>query len=279
MIDSFQEKKDDWNERIIDQKILHRDMLRFVMVVLIVMMLGLIYRFENNVSFNHSVKNIEKKIMSGIEEIPVKNKMYFQKIYDSELLNKIVTDFAMVDEQQDVFLGNYIAEKNGYLHSYDFGQGLNEVLLPDYFGENTVITSNNVTLLIQPMGFDEEKSRSLKIDNKLLFDEIYPQTTMIKSFSEKGLKEYIYIKNQNAPYIYNYRLNASDGSKINMENGQIVIVDENGDARIVLNKIKIYDADLILLDNVETQLLGDNILEFRFGNREGLKYPLLVDFV
>lgn len=274
---SFREKIDDWRDKLVDKRILHRDMQRFVLVVVFLLLLGVINKLENNNQQIREEKNISRQsvIFNGLLS---RNKDHFAKMYDLELMNKIVADFGLIDQEKEFGLGNYISDKNGYLQSYDNGNNKFEVFVPDYFGENTVITSNDVTLLIQPLGFDEEKSRSVVSGNKLIYDEIFPHTTVVKNFTEKGLKEYIYLKSSEAPYIYNYRLNASTGNDIGYDNGQIIVFDENKEVKIVLNKAKIYDAKLKLLNDIKFDLLSENILEIRFDNRENLDYPLLIDF-
>ena len=276
MINSFREKFDDWQERLIDKKILQRDIFRFVIFIALILAFGYLYRLQAIEKLDSQI--YVKKIEEKSDNLMIKNKIHLQRIYDNEVLTDIAGYFTIVDFESEQSLGDYVEEKNGYLHSYEINQDKFEVFLPDDFGESTVFASFDTTLLIDAVGYDEEYVYPTKVDEKLVYNDIFPNTAVVKKFSDKGLKEYLFLKDENSPKIFNYRLNVSDDGKIVLNNRQVLILDQDDRERLILNRPRLYDRANNLLTNIQVSLLSDNILEIRITDSNELKYPLLIDF-
>ncbi len=281
MID-FKEKLDILKEEHLTKKILERDILRFSLLVLIVVMFSLALKVDRYIfvdkgmifgyELSRSVENENSWLFAQKED------MKLSRLYEDEKMKEIVSIFPEIDLDFERKLGGIIDTKDGYLNS--FGESKDdfyEILLPYSYDENIVISMNDTTLLMQPLGYDENSLNPIVIGNKLLYKDIFKSVSIVRKFVKDGFKEYVYVENGESNKIFNYKLNVSGDGYVSLENNQIVVYDEEGIERFVLPQVIVKDVNGNNISGVHLSLLGDQVMEIRIDDDKSLNYPLLID--
>lgn len=192
-------------------------------------------------------------------------------------LKEIMNIFPMVLVDQVVSLGEFDDEKGGYYGDYSAAHTDFEVFMPRDYSNQSYFSKNGMALLIQPEGVNIEASIPVVEQNRLIYDEVYKQTSLVREFNENGIKDYIFLKGLSAPDSYFYKLNYY-GGKIDQIGDKIVFLGDMDEEKFVIEPLKVFDASgKQIVNGAEYILHEDDILELKVNVDERYSYPVMID--
>jgi len=278
MINTFRNKITQEQIRQNKSSMMRMDMIRFVLLVLVAVMLGMIYKIENisqkiqmALDNNYEVGKNSEVTLDNISS----NEEKLVRKYNNELMQKYVNYFPEIDQDNEMALGSFVEEKGGYLGNFDKVNTFFELLMPYLYSNELVFSKNEVSVTMSPVGSDAENDVPQIENNKLIYDNVYPGVMAIRKFTSKGMNEYLILKDQSAAKILNYRL-IINGGKARIVGDKLYIVDELNNREIKLMNYQLLDANMNNVGEVSLNQIGVEVVEVRLNFDENVQYPLIL---
>ncbi len=275
---NFKTKLGLFGQRIERERILLHDLWRFVLLTVIILLLGFVFRLEKTQIFdvNEFGIQITKRVDQG-SYLEIKNEgQYFSLFKTDSKWDYVVKSFPEIAYEPFVGLGNLDEIKGGYFGDFDFKTF--ETFLPKSYRDPLFFAKGDCVLLIEPVDYTDEKAEPEIVKERLIYDEVYPGILVIRMFNSLGIKDYFLVKDDVSVKNISFRLNYNGGEVVAEPNGSVVFYDDNNEAKFVISKLIGLDASGRRIDDfLKYQLDGDRLnLVMDFDSNE-VDYPVIID--
>jgi len=254
------------------------DLWRFFIIMSIVILSGLIFKFEEKKIFENNQINSQftKRIEQKIYRIIKNEGQYFPTYRTDSKWDYVLKNFPEMAYEPFVGLGPLDKSKNGYFGDFNFKTF--DTFLPKSYKDALYFSKGDSVLLIEPIGINEEKIEPEIVRERLMYDEIYPGLLVVRMFNNLGIKDYFIVKDVNATREVSFKLNYNGGRTEKEPNGTIVFYDNNGEAKFVISKLIGFDSTGKRIDDWLDYKLDGDILRIVFNFEHiDVSYPLMVD--
>ncbi|MFZ5392255.1 MAG: hypothetical protein ACOZAR_03630 [Patescibacteria group bacterium] len=274
---NFKAKLGYFGRQIEMERVLILDLWRFFIVVTVLVLLGMVFRFEENKIFDSQVSNqLSRRIEQKIHQIIVNEGQYFSSYKTDSRWDYVLKNFPEMAYEPFVGLGRLDETKNGFFGDFDFKTF--ETFLPKSYRDSLYFSKGDSVLLIEPMGINEEKNEPDIVKERLIYDDIYPGVLVVRMFNSLGIKDYFIIKEENSVREIDFKLNYNGGRIEKEPNGTVAFFDESGEAKFVISKLIGVDSSGKRIDDKLEYRLEDNILKIILNIEDSdMNYPLMVD--
>lgn len=269
-------------ENIYQEKMWRLDLLRFVLLVVIFfsISLALMKYSSNDILFGDQGGNkviVAKKIENHLESTKrVQGNDDFEKVIISENLKYVNEYFPFWFKQGGkIGLGEYDSIKQGFSGDYKDGSNF-KVFLARNFDKPYEFRKNDFVLKIFPL--DQIEDQQAETENDwLIYSSVWPSSMVIRGFEENGIKEYIILKDNQVQKKFRYQIETQNGSAVQKENGEVVLLDKDGKEVSQLEKIVVYDVLGNQRNNLAKYYLEKSDILELIIDYSGEDYPLLID--
>jgi len=116
------------------------------------------------------------------------------------------------------------------------------------------------------------------------YNDVSEGTDIVYVATNGGLKEYIVVRNSNAPTLLSFRMNIDGMQLVSQNDGTIKITDDSGDDVFLLDKLFAVDANGVFCDNLTYSVREENGISFvdvcmdeDFLTAADRVFPVLID--
>jgi hypothetical protein len=277
MADTFHNKIIQERARQKKSHLFEMDLFRFVVIIFITVLLGMVYKLEN---IDESLINILDQVSIGRlrSDTVMKKDNLNEKIgwrYENNAMKDLARNFDMIDKDEESLLGGVVEERGGYLGTFDRVNDFFELLMPYLYSNELVFSKNDVSVTIMPIGSNLEYDVPQIENNKLIYDDVFPSILAVRKFNHSGMSEYLILKNEEASKVINYRISVS-GGEAKIIGNKLIVVDESNKKELKLIDYRIIDVNKKSAGEVILNKLGSDVIEIRLDIDPDAKYPLIL---
>jgi hypothetical protein len=277
MADTFHNKIIQERTRQKKSHLFEMDLFRFVVIIFITVLLGMVSKLEN---IDESLINILNQVSIGRlrSDTVMKEDNLNEKIgwrYENNAMKDLARNFDMIDKDEESLLGGVVEARGGYLGTFDRVNDFFELLMPYLYSNELVFSKNDVSVTIMPIGSNLEYDVPQIENNKLIYDDVFPSILAVRKFNHSGMSEYLILKNEEASKVINYRISVS-GGEAKIIGNKLIVVDESNKKELKLIDYRIIDVNKKSAGEVILNKLGSDVIEIRLDINPDAKYPLIL---
>lgn len=110
--------------------------------------------------------------------------------------------------------------------------------------------------------YEEIAGFQLQRTDAFAYNDVSEGTDIVYVATNGGLKEYIVVRNSNAPTLLSFRMNIDGMQLVSQNDGTIKITDDSGDDVFLLDRLFAVDANGVFCDNITYSVREENGISF-----------------